>query len=233
MESKSGDRVREVHNLAAHSIHLLSSMREPTCRVSFQTRSSASTMLFLHVCGESMKGMYDGSTLFHADGKQLAWRIGHNWLRRLRPSLALNFQLPASRPCDLVLYIHLLPRSFSLHLFPVPCFSSVNSRCNQLTPPYNHLKTWASMSSADSLNLDSQDSYTLSNTPAIQPPPGVEPNFVNPASNRQPLIVVASLFLGLTSIFALTRAYVKTFIIRKYSWDDCELIHTHLWKLIV
>ena len=84
------------------------------------------------------------------------------------------------------------------------------------------------MSSAESLNLDPQELQALSHTPAIQPPPGVEPNFVNPASNRQPLIVITSLFLGLTSIFALTRAYVKTFINRKYSWDDCKLTYTRL-----
>ena len=84
------------------------------------------------------------------------------------------------------------------------------------------------MSSANSVDLDPQKLYALSNTPAIQPPPGVEPNFANPVNNRQPLIVVSSLFLGLTSIFALTRAYVKTFIIRKYSWDDCELKYLHL-----
>ncbi|KAK0516328.1 hypothetical protein JMJ35_000931 [Cladonia borealis] len=79
------------------------------------------------------------------------------------------------------------------------------------------------MSSADSLNLDPQESYALSNTPTIQPPPGVEPNFVNPANHGQALIAVASLFLGLTSIFALARAYVKTCIVRKYSWDDLSL----------
>ena len=86
------------------------------------------------------------------------------------------------------------------------------------------------MGTANSVNLDPQELYSLSHTPAIQPPPGVEPNFVNPADNREPLIVVASLFLSLTSIFALTRAYVKTFIIRKYSWDDCELEQTHLYR---
>ena len=84
------------------------------------------------------------------------------------------------------------------------------------------------MSLANPVNLDPQELYALSNTPAIQPPPGVEPNFFNPVNNRQPLIVVASLFLGLTSVFALTRAYVKKFIVRKYSWDDCELKHTYL-----
>ena len=78
------------------------------------------------------------------------------------------------------------------------------------------------------MNLDPQELYSLSHTPAIQPPSGVEPNFVNPADNREPLIVGASLFLSLTSVFALTRAYVKTFIIRKYSWDDCELEQTLL-----
>ena len=84
------------------------------------------------------------------------------------------------------------------------------------------------MSSANLANLGPQELYILSHTPAIPPPPGIEPNFINPTSNSQPLIVVTSLFLGLTTLFALNRAYVKTFIVRKFSWDDCELDYTHV-----
>ena len=85
--------------------------------------------------------------------------------------------------------------------------------------------TYASMSSGSLSNLSPQELAALSRTPTIPPPPGVEPSFLTPENNQHPLIIVSSLFLALSSVFVLNRAYTKTFIVRKHSWDDCELTH--------
>lgn len=62
----------------------------------------------------------------------------------------------------------------------------------------------------------------LSNSPAIQPPAGVESNFSNPENRNPLLLVVTSLLFGIMGIFFLIRVYTKSFIVRKYSWDDCK-----------
>jgi hypothetical protein len=64
-------------------------------------------------------------------------------------------------------------------------------------------------------NLEAFASY-----PAIPPPPGVIPNFVDPENQNLPLFAVASLLLGIMTLFMLNRVYVKTFIVKKYSLDD-------------
>ena len=78
-----------------------------------------------------------------------------------------------------------------------------------------------------SSNLSPQGIDVLSKTPAVQPPSGVVPNFETLENNQRPLIVVTSLLLALSSIFMLNRAYTKTFIIRKFSWDDRESTYHH------
>lgn len=56
--------------------------------------------------------------------------------------------------------------------------------------------------------------------PAAEPPPGVQPNFSNPVDDGPKLVVAASVFMALTTIVALGRAYTKKFIIGKWTWDD-------------
>lgn len=64
----------------------------------------------------------------------------------------------------------------------------------------------------------------LSNSPATQPPAGVESNFSNPRNQSQLLLVVTSFLLGIMGIFFLIRVYTKSFMVRKYSWDDLTMI---------
>ena len=71
-------------------------------------------------------------------------------------------------------------------------------------------------------NISPEQINSLSNYPALQPPPGVVPNFVNPENQNRPLLVTASLELGLMIVFVLNRFYSKSFLVRKYSWDDCQ-----------
>lgn len=63
----------------------------------------------------------------------------------------------------------------------------------------------------------------LSNYSVIQPPAGISSDFLNPKTQNQPLLGVTSLLLGIMGIFFLNRVYTKSFIVRKYSWDDLTL----------
>lgn len=62
----------------------------------------------------------------------------------------------------------------------------------------------------------------LSSYPALQPPPGVVPNFMHPENQNRPLLVATSIELGIMIVFVLNRFYSKSVLIRKYSWDDCQ-----------
>lgn len=60
----------------------------------------------------------------------------------------------------------------------------------------------------------------LNSLPALQPPAGVQPNFVNPEDRGYISNSVATVLLCLmVSLFA-NRVYTKLFIIRKMGWDD-------------
>ena len=62
----------------------------------------------------------------------------------------------------------------------------------------------------------------LSKIPAGTPPPGVQPNFVNPPSSAPVLIAVGTVFMGIMFLFAGMRFYVKVIVRRKVAPDDCE-----------
>ena len=63
----------------------------------------------------------------------------------------------------------------------------------------------------------------LAKTPALAPPPGVVPNFIDPYNQGPILLVIGSILLALMMILVTVRAYTKIFIQRKLSWDDCSL----------
>lgn len=59
--------------------------------------------------------------------------------------------------------------------------------------------------------------------PAIKPPPGVTPNFVNPSSDGYVTIVVLAIFLAITTPVVILRMYIRYFVNRRLWWDDCEM----------
>ncbi|KAI0410417.1 hypothetical protein F5X98DRAFT_386111 [Xylaria grammica] len=61
---------------------------------------------------------------------------------------------------------------------------------------------------------------SLATTPAGVPPPGVEPNFVNPPSSANVLIIVGTILLIIMLVFASIRFYVKVIVRRKVTADD-------------
>lgn len=70
--------------------------------------------------------------------------------------------------------------------------------------------------------LTPQELQLLSNYPVMPPPEGVTSDFANPPNDGKPEIVGTSLLLCITAIFVLNRVYMKTFIVRKYTLDDCK-----------
>ena len=64
----------------------------------------------------------------------------------------------------------------------------------------------------------------LASVPAIAPPDGTIPNFVNPYTKAPTQIIVTSVMLFLVIIFCCNRAYVKLRLIKKLSWDDATLL---------
>lgn len=61
-----------------------------------------------------------------------------------------------------------------------------------------------------------------SDLPAMPPPPGVTPNFVNPQNRTDVYVVVYTIFSSLVVLFVSLRFYAKIWITRSVGWDDCE-----------
>jgi len=62
----------------------------------------------------------------------------------------------------------------------------------------------------------------LANYPALQPPHGVDPNFVNPVSRGYVLLTAGSLLFALMILFLSIRIYIRFFVSRQFSWADGE-----------
>ncbi|KAF2121687.1 hypothetical protein BDV96DRAFT_627957 [Lophiotrema nucula] len=71
----------------------------------------------------------------------------------------------------------------------------------------------------------------LASMPAITPPNGTIPNFVDPYSKGPTQIIVTSIILGLVVIFFCNRAYVKLWLMKKLSWDDATILIAMLGSL--
>ena len=62
----------------------------------------------------------------------------------------------------------------------------------------------------------------LLNGPAARPPPGVEPNFVDPTNLDTAVITVLSVCLTITSFAVLIRLYTKLFVMKSAAYEDCK-----------
>ena len=68
----------------------------------------------------------------------------------------------------------------------------------------------------------------LKHTPALAPPPGVIPNFINPESQADVFTITSSVFLAMMLSVFLMRMYANLLIKRKIRADDgghCIMIH--------
>lgn len=59
---------------------------------------------------------------------------------------------------------------------------------------------------------------------AAPPPPGVVPNFVNPETISDRLILAAAIWPGVALPFLVLRLYTSQFIVRKWHRDDTCII---------
>ena len=66
----------------------------------------------------------------------------------------------------------------------------------------------------------------------LQPPPGVIPNFTNPYSITKATAAATIIFLILTTITTGIRCHTKIFIIRKQGWEDCQLKHIKILRVL-
>lgn len=71
----------------------------------------------------------------------------------------------------------------------------------------------------------------LDTYPALAPPAGVEPNFVNPEDRGYILNSVATVLFCLMVCLFANRIYTRLFIIRKATWDDRECVAEYLGKM--
>lgn len=61
--------------------------------------------------------------------------------------------------------------------------------------------------------------------PGMTPPPGESPNFINPYSCGKTYTVVATSIIVVMLLLVANRLYIKYFVVRKLSSDDCKLYH--------
>ena len=71
--------------------------------------------------------------------------------------------------------------------------------------------------------MSSQELEALLNGPAGPPPPGVRPNFDDPANLNTLVISTLTLCLTIAALAVLMRSYTKIFLIRSWDYEDCKL----------
>lgn len=56
--------------------------------------------------------------------------------------------------------------------------------------------------------------------PLLGAPPGEEPNFINPYSRGQRIVISSIILTSFAFVFVLARVFVKGFITKRFGWDD-------------
>ena len=64
----------------------------------------------------------------------------------------------------------------------------------------------------------------LSTIPALNPPYGVIPDFVHPATRINITLIPCAGIVAVTILFVILRIYTKLYIIQSVGWDDCKEI---------
>lgn len=74
-------------------------------------------------------------------------------------------------------------------------------------------------------NLSPEEQEKILNGPAMQPPPGVTPNFAHPHNHNKEATAFLIVCSTLVVSAALTRAYSRVFVMRKVYMEDCMCFH--------
>lgn len=70
----------------------------------------------------------------------------------------------------------------------------------------------------------------LAQTPAMQPPNGTTPNFVDPVSRDTALIALNAVFLALMVPVVAVRLYGKAHTVHKIGWEDCRCLYSAFFR---
>jgi hypothetical protein len=70
--------------------------------------------------------------------------------------------------------------------------------------------------------MDNMNLTAPATTPAMAPPPGVTPNFVNGESLLTIAVVTVGLCMFSITLALVLRLFTKIFIAKSMGWDDCE-----------
>lgn len=62
----------------------------------------------------------------------------------------------------------------------------------------------------------------LDESPALQPPLGVTPNFIDPEDMHNMIIATLAVTLGAATLFTVIRMYTKAFILKSIAPEDCS-----------
>lgn len=60
-------------------------------------------------------------------------------------------------------------------------------------------------------------------SPALNPPPGIVPNFDNPAGTQGKIHATLIFCLVISTVFVWSRLYARFFIQKEHGWDDCKI----------
>jgi hypothetical protein len=69
---------------------------------------------------------------------------------------------------------------------------------------------------------------SLSEIPALQPPPGVRPNFIDPESQAPGMMIANGIITAVMLVFVLLRLYTKAFLTKGLFWEDGEYDEDHI-----
>lgn len=64
----------------------------------------------------------------------------------------------------------------------------------------------------------------LSKLPALAPPHGVVPNFIDPESRAHAVLVGSGIITAITLIFVILRFYTKAFVMKAVGWEDAACL---------
>ena len=78
-----------------------------------------------------------------------------------------------------------------------------------------------------SVRTSEVDSSNLARTPALEPPAGVIPNFVNPESLTTVTVIVMTICISLATVGLGLRVTARFYIDRKLHWDDCGYLSVY------
>lgn len=62
----------------------------------------------------------------------------------------------------------------------------------------------------------------MTEQPAIPPPPGVVPNFIDPENRVMTIININAIFMALSGVILLLRLYSRRFIVHQLGFADCK-----------